>query len=98
MVMAIQNNGFITYETWDLMPVSVPPTSQLYHLEARGLGTGFVECLTSYTSRLADAHSLSPAVLLGRKLAPLMGKKYWLRGGARPGTKGSALGNSFSQH
>ncbi|MGH9967929.1 MAG: hypothetical protein ACREBG_08890, partial [Pyrinomonadaceae bacterium] len=27
-----------------------------------------------------------------------MGKKYWLQGGARPGTRGSALGNSFSTH
>ncbi|MBC8029207.1 MAG: TniQ family protein [Pyrinomonadaceae bacterium] len=63
-----------------------------------GIGTGSVECLTSYTSRLAAAHCLSPAVLLGRTLAPLMGKKYWLQGGARPGTRGSALGNSFGVH
>jgi hypothetical protein len=27
-----------------------------------------------------------------------MGKNYWLQGGARPGTRGSALGNSFSEH
>lgn len=60
--------------------------------------TGLVEGLTSYTARLAAAHCLSPAVLLGRTLAPLMGKKYWLQGGARPGTRGSALGNSFSEH
>ena len=57
-----------------------------------------MECLTSYVSRLAAAHCLSPAVLLGRTLAPLMGKNYWLQGGARPGTRGSALGNSFSTH
>lgn len=62
------------------------------------MGTGLVESLTSYTSRLAAAHNLSPAVLLGRVLAPLMEKKYWLQGGARPGTRGSALSNSFIAH
>ncbi len=80
------------------MSVSVPPRSRLYNLEPIGIGTGSVECLTSYVSRLAAAHCLSPAVLLGRTFAPLMGKKYWLQGGARPGTRGSALGNSFSEH
>lgn len=62
------------------------------------MGTGLVESLTSYTTRLAEAHNLSPAVLLGRVLAPLMEKKYWLQGGARPGTRGSALSNSFMVH
>lgn len=62
------------------------------------MGTGLVESLTSYTTRLAAAHNLSPAVLLGRVLAPLMEKKYWLQGGARPGTRGSALSNSFMVH
>lgn len=41
---------------------------------------------------------MSPAVLLGRVLAPLMEKQYWVQGGARPGTRGSALGSSFSTH
>jgi len=62
------------------------------------MGTGLVESLTSYTTRLAAAHNLSPAVLLGRVLAPLMEKRYWLHGGARPGTRGSALSNSFIAH
>lgn len=60
------------------------------------MGTSFVESLTSYTTRLAAAHSLSPATLLGRVLAPIMDKKYWLQGGARSGTRGSALSNSLS--
>lgn len=62
------------------------------------MGTGLVESLTSYTIRLAAAHNLSPAVLLGRVLAPLMEKTYWLQGGARSGTRGSALSNSFMVH
>jgi hypothetical protein len=60
------------------------------------MGTGFVESLTSYTTRLAAAHSLSPATLLGRVLAPIMDKNYWFQGGARSGTRGSALSNSLS--
>jgi hypothetical protein len=63
-----------------------------------GIGTGSVECLTSYVARLAEAHSLSPGVLLSRLLASHMTKGYWSRGGARPGTNGSALGNSSSEH
>ena len=62
------------------------------------MGTGHAESLTSYIARLAAAHSLSPAVLLGRTLASFMNKKYWLQGGASPGTRRSALGNSFSEH
>ena len=67
-------------------------------MKAIGMGTGLVESLTSYTTRLAAAHNLSPAVLLGRVLAPMMEKKYWLQGGVRPGTRGSALSNSFMAH
>ena len=62
------------------------------------MGTGHAESLTSYIARLAAAHSLTPAVLLGRTIASFMDKKYWLQGGARPGTRGSALGNSFGEH
>ncbi len=89
-------NQLTTYESWDLESIDIPPRSQLYNLKAIGMGTGLVESLTSYTTRLAAAHNLSPAVLLARVLAPLMEKKYWLHGGARSGTKGSALSNSLS--
>ncbi len=77
---------------------SVSARSRLYNLKPIGMGTGGAESLTSYIARLAAAHSLTPAVLLGRTLASFMDKKYWLQGGARPGTRGSALGHSFGEH
>ncbi len=43
-------------------PESLPPIperSRLYSLQPVGVGTAQVECLTSYMSRLADAHNLS---------------------------------------
>jgi hypothetical protein len=51
--------------------LSLPPRSQLYCLEPVGLGTGMVECLTSYIARLAAAHSLTPSSLVRRIIAPL---------------------------
>jgi hypothetical protein len=87
-----------TYELWDLKRPSISKRSILYHLKPMAIGTGSVECLTSYVARLAEAHSLSPGVLLSRLLASHMTKGYWSRGGARAGTNGSALGNSSSEH
>lgn len=45
---------------WDA--VSAPPLqpSRLYHLEPVGLGTPFVESLSSYILRLAEAHNVLP--------------------------------------
>ena len=45
------------YETWTLEKAEVPPRTRLYHLRPVGFGTGLVESLTSYFSRLAEAHS-----------------------------------------
>ena len=44
--------------------------SHLYRLPPIGLGTEYVESLTGYISRLAEAHSVSPGVLLRRELIP----------------------------
>lgn len=94
----MQSESLTIYESWNLAIPSGPPRSRLYNLEPIGMRTGRAESLTSYTARLAAAHSLSPAVLLGRTLASFMDKKYWLRVGACPGTKRSPLDNSFSEH
>ncbi len=41
----------------------IPPRSKLYCLEPMGLDSGMVESLTSYTARLAAAHSITLAAL-----------------------------------
>lgn len=86
------------YEAWEIASPDIPARSRLFYLEPMGLGTGYVESLTSYTTRLAEAHSLSPSTLLGKELSPIMHKSYWIRGGARSGTRGSALSDSFHTH
>jgi len=47
------------FESWELAAPALPPRSRLYSLAPIGVGTAFVEGLTSYVSRLAAAHSVS---------------------------------------
>lgn len=61
-----------TYEEWDLSPLPVPARSALYALEPIGVGTAFVESLTSYIARLADAHCLFTGVLMNKFLTPVL--------------------------
>jgi hypothetical protein len=46
------------YEVWEEEPVAPVSPSKLYHLEPIGIGTPLIESLTSYVSRLANAHSV----------------------------------------
>ena len=66
----MRTDGFVGYETWDLTAPIVPPRSRLFNLSPIGLGTSMVECLTSYFSRLAQAHCLSPGALNQYELMP----------------------------
>ena len=62
------------FESWDCRPATVPPRSRLYSLTPVGISTPFVESLTGYVSRLADAHAVSVASLVDRELS-VMGTK-----------------------
>ena len=57
------------FESWKLAAPALPPRSRLYSLAPIGVGTAFVEGLTSYVSRLAAAHSVSVGNLVGRELS-----------------------------
>ena len=57
------------FESWDCTPARLPPRSRLYALEPIGVGTPFVESLSSYVVRLADAHAVSVGDLVGRELS-----------------------------
>ena len=60
----------VIHEGWvEEQPVLLPH-SRLYHLEPIGIGTPYVESLTSYVTRLAEAHSVSLRDLLIHELAP----------------------------
>lgn len=60
------------YEEWDLSPVQTPVRSTLYGLEPIGLETPWVESLTSYMIRLAQAHCVFPGIFLDKLIAPLV--------------------------
>jgi transcriptional regulator with XRE-family HTH domain len=62
------------YDTWDLKQPNLPPRSQLFALEPIGVGTSFVESLTGYVSRLAEAHTVSVGNLVGRALSAATSK------------------------
>jgi len=64
------------YKSWELKQPTVPPRSQLYCLKPVGVGTPYVESLTGYLARLAEAHSVLPGVLMERELAPLAYKRH----------------------
>lgn len=59
-------------DLWDLTPPTIPPRSRLYSLQPIGVGTPYVEGLTAYISRLAEAHSVHPRALIVRELVPLL--------------------------
>ena len=60
-----------TYEEWDVTIPSLPPRSRLYRLEPIGIGTPYVEGLTSYIVLLAREHHISVFDLTRREVFPL---------------------------
>lgn len=63
-------------ETWNLTLPIHPDHSRLYALEPLGVDTQYVESLTSYLARLAEAHSVSLRTLMKQELLPLLKRDY----------------------
>ncbi|MEH7387805.1 TniQ family protein [Bacillus sp. JJ1521] len=53
--------------------------SVLYNIKPIGMGTPLVESLTSYITRLAEAHCVLTGDLISKIYAPLLNKEYLLR-------------------
>jgi transcriptional regulator with XRE-family HTH domain len=70
-------------ELWSIEKPLLPKRSRLYHLPPVGIGTPFVESLTSYIARLAQSHSVFPGVLISKELASFVKKLYVTRGAMR---------------
>jgi transcriptional regulator with XRE-family HTH domain len=64
----------LTFDAWDCKPPPLPARSRLYSLEPIGIGTPFVESLSGYVARLADAHAVSVGDLAGRELSAFASK------------------------
>ncbi|MCU1264551.1 MAG: hypothetical protein JWM21_869 [Acidobacteria bacterium] len=65
-----------SYRSWTIKKATLPIRTTLCRLEPIGLGTPLVECLTSYATRLAQAHCLSVGKLICNVVAPFIGKPY----------------------
>jgi len=65
------------FEEWTLGDHTPFPTrSELYHILPAGLGTSFIESLTSYIARLAESHCLTTRTLVVQKFFPSLGRSY----------------------
>ncbi|MED4850985.1 TniQ family protein [Caldifermentibacillus hisashii] len=60
-------------------------TTQLYNLKPIGIGTPYIESLTSYIIRLAAAHNFTPGNLIGKIITPLLNKNYLINTAVRGG-------------
>lgn len=59
-------------ELWDLEKPTIPPHSRLFSLEPIGLGTHYVESLTSYVVRLAETHCITTSKLVENEIIPIL--------------------------
>jgi TniQ len=64
------------YELWEEEQFTPDPPSKLYHLEPIGTGTPLVESLTSYISRLANAHSVLLRTLVTDEILPSLNRTH----------------------
>lgn len=79
---------------WGHASVTLPARSRLSYLEPVGVGTGFVESLTSYSARLAAVHNVTHASLFGYEISPLIDRKHLRNSESKLG-RGALLAASF---
>ena len=70
------NNDLEIYGSCDLKKPIIPLRSHLYHLEPIGVGTPYVESLTSFLMRLSQAHSLKVNTLVTKTISNYFDQKY----------------------
>lgn len=64
------------YDSWNMASPSIPTRSRLFQLEPIGVGTPYVESLTSYLARLAEAHTLLLGDLVAKEIKTIIPKTY----------------------
>lgn len=60
--------------------------SRLYSLKPLALATPYVESLSGYNARLANAHCVTAGTLIAKEIAPLLGKDYISKASAQGGS------------
>jgi hypothetical protein len=56
--------------------MEMPPRSRLYHLSPCGVGTSWVESLTSYINRLAWMYRVSSRLLVAQEIVPQLSSEF----------------------
>jgi hypothetical protein len=69
-------NDLELYGSWNLELPATPERSKLYYLEPIAIDTPYVEGLVSYICRLAEAHCVSPGVLIKQEILPSFREIY----------------------
>jgi hypothetical protein len=64
-----------SYPEWDMSMPTISSRSRLYRLEPIGIGTPYVESLTSYVARLAGKHHVSPKILVMKEIYPALNEE-----------------------
>lgn len=64
------------YASWDIKTLGMAERSILYNLEPIGIGTPYVESLTSYISRLASKHCVTTGKLIEKTIGIYLERKY----------------------
>lgn len=75
---------------------SIPDRSRLYSLKPIATGTPYVEGLVSYICRLAEAHHVSPGVLIKQEILPSFRKTYSVGGKTSYRVQGDGFATSVS--
>jgi len=77
-----ESNKHITCRNWEIDQFHAPQRSRLYSLKPISLQNQDREGLISYICRLAEAHSVSPGILIKQEILPSFKKQYTVGTGA----------------
>ncbi len=72
----LANNQLSIYSSWNIAYPTIPTRSRLFQLEPIGIGTPYVESLTSYLTRLAQCHNVLLGDLVAREIKTILPKTY----------------------
>ncbi len=75
---------------------AIPERSRLYSLEPIAIDTPYIEGLVSYICRLAEAHHISPGVLIKQEILPSFRRRYSVGGKTAYRVQGDGFETSVS--
>lgn len=70
------NQDLTIYDSWNIDYPNIPTRSRLFSLEPIGIGTPYVESLSSFIIRLAEVHCVPTGTLVKNEIASQIPKTY----------------------